>query len=843
MRAPIRLALLASLTVALFAPALADPKWGRIVYQGEMLPGQRGLFVMDADGERAVMIPPSATISEMITPALSPFGNRLAFAGHAPDQPFKIYVWDLTLDNQPIGEPQPVTFGDAHDEQPAWSPDAAKLVFIRSTGGEHWLMLITLGSPEEARLAPLTSNFRDAYPQWAPSGDRILFSNEGSLWEADLNGDVQLLRAGVSGAAYSPDGQRLAYFARDGAMYKLFVVPHTGGGEPRLLLSDIGGAGEVSWGPDGNRLVFKASEVKKQPGNLWIINDDGSDMHPSQIMGLAHGYVQWTPHPQVFQAAQEQAPTVTADSPIRIVNPAPGSTVQGTVPVRIATTDPAGYVSIRLDDEFVYATAEPYTWDWDTSRVSEGRHTLVVDAFNGSRQHLGRSTMTVQIANRLTTNVPEEVLLRMDFRRGEQSHYHISGLGIVPRDHPLATERNRVVGAWIRASLFTQVSRIAADNSWARLDNRYDDGWWRFGNVTTLLQGSRVVQTEVPPTGLASQPGGGMPRTTAVPMAWPSITFPDAPVAPGDEWEAPMVVVPIFHANRPVLVPNAKHRFTGFVHYKGFDTVEIVSTYDLPPTVVDLSGRGGVPGGPAIPSGPVTQGQPPGPKSGGGVGNAPVGLDWGSANAQAGGPSPAGFTAGSPMGPPRPTGASSSAAPRPPAASTTTAGTAARAAATTTRVAEQVPTQVTRIILAGKGERRTYFAWKIGKIIAIEETMTGTLKSADAGGAPGAAQPPGQQPPGPKSGGGVGNFPVGIDWGSANARAGGPSPAGMTASAPGAPPRPTGASAGAGGGRPAAPTGAAATGGAGPGAGQTAQGTGAAFETPYIVSYIIERAD
>lgn len=96
-------------------------------------------------------------------------------------------------------------------------------------------------------------------------------------------------------AVWSPDGQTIAYLQCD--------PPTTGCGNPELWLTSPDGASrrripmeesihctQISWTPDGSRLVF---ETTREP-RIWSIRLDGTDLRP-----IAHGQ-----DPQVLPAPQ-----------------------------------------------------------------------------------------------------------------------------------------------------------------------------------------------------------------------------------------------------------------------------------------------------------------------------------------------------------------------------------------------------------------------------------------------------------------------------------------------------------------------------------------------------------
>jgi Tol biopolymer transport system component len=103
-------------------------------------------------------------------------------------------------------------------------------------------------------------------PEISPDGRRVLVLSDG-LWVFDLDGRSRhrLVRGEVFDAAWSPDGERVAY-AWDGG---LSVVGADGTG--RLRLTRRGGDGGAAWSPDGRRIAYSAED------GLWLIGRDGRD--------------------------------------------------------------------------------------------------------------------------------------------------------------------------------------------------------------------------------------------------------------------------------------------------------------------------------------------------------------------------------------------------------------------------------------------------------------------------------------------------------------------------------------------------------------------------------------
>jgi hypothetical protein len=86
-----------------------------------------------------------------------------------------------------------------------------------------------------------------------------------------------------------------------------------------------------------------------------------------------------------------------------IVNPAPGQTVSGTVPVAADASDNLGIRSVQfeLDGRALGApvTAAPYALSWTTTSVSSGNHTVSAVATNDSGKVASSPPVTVDVLN------------------------------------------------------------------------------------------------------------------------------------------------------------------------------------------------------------------------------------------------------------------------------------------------------------------------------------------------------------------------------------------------------------------------------------------------------------
>ena len=83
-------------------------------------------------------------------PAFSADGNRLAYSerGVSKDDAYHIYARRV-----PTGAVTQLTTGEANDISPAWSPDGARIAFLRVDDGKAQLIAIPSAGGAETRIA------------------------------------------------------------------------------------------------------------------------------------------------------------------------------------------------------------------------------------------------------------------------------------------------------------------------------------------------------------------------------------------------------------------------------------------------------------------------------------------------------------------------------------------------------------------------------------------------------------------------------------------------------------------------------------------------------------------
>ncbi len=296
-----------------------DGKW-LVVSDAPSYGGVRGLFLLSVEtGEkRRITLPPNEYDDG--DPAFSLDMRHLAFARYAGGAGAwsDLYVVNLSVDFEPEGPPERLTFYNRHLASPVWASDGRSILFTRTElAGNHGIWRINLSTrkieplplsvdgstaldlsrrgrrlvytreisnsnvwavdlpPPKSRSGwssnpkPWTGTLRAANPQFSPDGQQIAFQSDssgtGEIWICDRDGSRarQLTHMGaiVSGFPHwSPDGKNIVFHSRPKGFASLYVISAEGGAAHRL---DAGEVDHVtsSWSHDGKWIYFTSRET------------------------------------------------------------------------------------------------------------------------------------------------------------------------------------------------------------------------------------------------------------------------------------------------------------------------------------------------------------------------------------------------------------------------------------------------------------------------------------------------------------------------------------------------------------------------------------------------------
>ena len=232
---------------------------GALVYvAGGEVAETRALVWMDRDGseDRLTGLEPG----DYKDPRVSPDGQRLAFTA-TDDGNTDVWTYDLER-----GIPTRLTFHEARDEYPLWTPDGRRIVFWSERDGGGLFLRNADGTGQPERLGELIGSQTQIPTSFLADGSELIFFTQGGgalsdLYALSLNGEVapRMIIASdfdEDGADVSPNGRWIAYTTDASGEDQVYVQPYPNVDDGKWQVSPDGGE-NVLWGPDGRELFYR----------------------------------------------------------------------------------------------------------------------------------------------------------------------------------------------------------------------------------------------------------------------------------------------------------------------------------------------------------------------------------------------------------------------------------------------------------------------------------------------------------------------------------------------------------------------------------------------------------
>ncbi len=239
--------------------------------------GDSEIYVMEIDGSNQVRL--TINPARDYDPSWSADGDRIAFVSNRNRGIEQIFVMDADGGN--VTE---LTTQWTH-QQPAWSPKAEKIAYVRNRGGRQvWIMDADGGNQRR-----LTQDGKNELPTWSPDGKRIAFLStrepRSHLYVMDENGENQESPTQdmlpKDAPSWSPDGQWIAYAATDEThIIQIYAVRVVGVPHLEKLTRDGPRKLQPAWSPDGNTIAYTSwvFNLKRDQKTIHVMTSEGKHL-------------------------------------------------------------------------------------------------------------------------------------------------------------------------------------------------------------------------------------------------------------------------------------------------------------------------------------------------------------------------------------------------------------------------------------------------------------------------------------------------------------------------------------------------------------------------------------
>ena len=214
--------------------------------------GNGDIYVMNGDGSDVRRLTYNEAMDWL--PRWSPDGRRIAFVSRRDDTDPSDdhYIWNIYIMNADGSDVRRLTNNEASDSHLRWSPDGRRIVFESNRddpdpGDDHRTWNIYVMNADGSDQTRLTNNEAiDTLPRWSPDGRRTAFES---------NRD-------------DPDA------GDDHRIWNIYVMNADGSDVRRLTNNEASDWG-LRWSPDGRRIAFNSNRDDNY--EIYVMDADGSN--------------------------------------------------------------------------------------------------------------------------------------------------------------------------------------------------------------------------------------------------------------------------------------------------------------------------------------------------------------------------------------------------------------------------------------------------------------------------------------------------------------------------------------------------------------------------------------
>lgn len=208
---------------------------------------------------------------------------RIAFGSVRNGGNHDVFLMDLDGGNQVR-----LTNNPAYDDEPKWSPDGSKILFISDRDGNFEIYTMNADGSGQTRI---TNNpAADGFPAWSHDGTKIAFvrgdlrnPSTFEIFVMNANGSNQIRLTNDSAIdgvpSWSPDSTKIVFMSGgssvfDSNSFEIFVMNAADGDSRARLTNNTIVDGQPSYSPDGTRILFASAEnstLKQQELNKAFV--------------------------------------------------------------------------------------------------------------------------------------------------------------------------------------------------------------------------------------------------------------------------------------------------------------------------------------------------------------------------------------------------------------------------------------------------------------------------------------------------------------------------------------------------------------------------------------------
>ncbi|OHB72757.1 MAG: hypothetical protein A2W23_05110 [Planctomycetes bacterium RBG_16_43_13] len=268
----------------------------------------REIHIIDADGknERRLTKNPVGDTE----PAWSPDAKRIVFVSNR-DKNDELYIIEIET-----GKITRITNNTAIDCQPSWSPDGKHIAFVSDRRKKNWDIYIMDTDGKNVKQVTDGAGV-EAQPAWSPDGTKLTYIQQGNPSDKSGNRwDVYICDAftgenakkvstfkGINfSPTWLPDGKRLIYMSTRDDNEDLYILNIETGKEKRLT-NDDGAEDMPSVSPDGKQVAFMHAKTTKEGEihDIYIMDSDGKNWKRLTKSPASDFNPRWSPVPVEFK--------------------------------------------------------------------------------------------------------------------------------------------------------------------------------------------------------------------------------------------------------------------------------------------------------------------------------------------------------------------------------------------------------------------------------------------------------------------------------------------------------------------------------------------------------------